>query len=385
VDRRRRIAAAAVAAVLAVGGAAGCASLSAAPGFDPSSTSAGAWAALPESPLEPRREAVGAWLDDRFVLVGGWSGPPCPPNAGCVEPEDPAHVDGASFDPSTAEWSRIADAPVPVTEMNSAVLDGRLYLLTGMHWREDSPVALLRYDPAADTWTRLPAPSKIFPRLVAGSGRLFAIPDSDELGAGRDFVFDEAAETWTELPDDPLGPSYDRQATVLDGELILTAKDLVASPGSEEPSLVRVARLSADLKEWTQLPDTESIGWNPIALSGLIVFPQTGGGDGGDVNNWGRTYYFGGIYDPADGSWRDLPSPPAGGLTGHVLTLGDRTLVGGHLLEPRSGSWTTLPALPGGERFSATAVTGDEWLLVWGGSTATDNLGDGYLVRVPEL
>src|SRR3712207_6366397 len=86
------------------------------PVLTPGETSAhraGVWSKLPDSPLSARRESVGAWLEDRFVLVGGWSGPPCPPNAGCVEPEDPPHRDGARFDPITAEWQRIADAPIP--------------------------------------------------------------------------------------------------------------------------------------------------------------------------------------------------------------------------------------------------------------------------------
>jgi hypothetical protein len=351
---------------------------------DWSVSSAGDWTALPDSPLEARHEAVGAWVDGRFVVVGGSSGPPCPPNASCVEPEDPAHRDGASFNPSTATWKRIADAPIPVSGMNAAVVDKKLYLLTGMPWRDDSPIAVLRYDPSADAWTRLPAPTEQFPELVAGSGVLFAVSGSDELGAARDFVLDEATGTWTELPDDPLGPSFDRQATVIDDALILTAKDLAASPGSEEPALVRVARLSADRTEWTLLPDTESIGWNPTAASGLIVFPQTGGADGGDVNGWGREYFFGGIYDPADGSWHDLPAPPAGGgLTGVDLAVGDRVLVGGHLLEARTGEWTVLPAVPGVDRSSETAVGGDRAILVWGGATHTENLADGYFLRLP--
>jgi hypothetical protein len=342
-----------------------------------------AWAKLPESPLSARHEATAVWVEDRFVVVGGWSGPPCPDSASCVEPEDPAHRDGAAFDPSTAEWHPIADAPIPVSGWNSAVLDGQLYLLTGAEWRDDSPVAVLRYDPDADTWTEFPAPPVDHAALLAGSGMLFAISGSDELEPARDFIFDAAAGSWAELPDDPLGPSFNRSGTVLDGELILTAKDLVESPGSEEPSLARLARLSADLAEWTAMPDTETIGGNPVAVSGLVVFPGTGGADGGEVNNWGREYFFGGIYDPSDGSWMDLPSPPAGGLPGLILTLGDRTLVGGHLLEPRSGSWTELPALPAGERRSAATAAGGEWILVWGGSTQTDNLDDGYLLEVP--
>jgi hypothetical protein len=349
----------------------------------PSVQASGIWSRLPVSPLAARREAIGEWLGDRFVVVGGWTGPPCPPSADCIPSEFPALRDGASFDPRTGEWRRIAKAPIPVSGWNSAVAGGFLYLLTGEEWRTDSPAAVLRYDPAADEWVRFPAPAGEANSLVAVGGHLLAISSSDEFGPAADWLLDPDSGEWTALPDDPLGPSFDREATDLDGALILSARDLVPSPGSEEPSLARMARLSADLREWTMLPDSEAIGGGPTAASGLIVFPFTGSADGGEVNNWGRDYFFGGIYDPADGSWRDLPvPPPEGGLPEAALTLGDRVLVGGHLLDPAAWAWTVLPAMPGGERASETIVAGDETILVWGGSTLTDNLADGYLLRL---
>ncbi|MFC0682219.1 hypothetical protein ACFFGH_30680 [Lysobacter korlensis] len=379
-DRRLRLGAA---VTLALGLLAGCAAQPAAPTPQaPSERLAGVWSQLPQSPLPARREPVGAWLDGRFVLVGGWTGPPCPPNADCAPSEDPALRDGAAFDPSITQWATIAEAPAPVSGSNAVVVDGTLYVLTGEPWLEDSPVRLLAYQPADDTWETLPTPPGLYPHLTAAGTRLLAMSGSDEFGVTGDSVFDPHRGAWRPLPDDPLGPSFDRQGVWVDGSLILTARDLVESPGSEKPAVARFARLSDDFTEWTTLPDGEVIGGGAHEVAGLIVFPELGSADGGEVNNWGRHYPFGGILEPSDASWRDLPTPPSGGLAGGILTVADRTLVGGHLLDPRTLEWTVLPTVPGTERQGATVVGGEDAILIWGGATATDNLDDGYLLRV---
>jgi hypothetical protein len=75
----------------------------------------GEWVELPVSPLSPRHGAAGAWVQQRFVLVGGWANPPCPPSASCLPPAKPALRDGARYDPATGTWQSIAKAPVPVS------------------------------------------------------------------------------------------------------------------------------------------------------------------------------------------------------------------------------------------------------------------------------
>jgi hypothetical protein len=363
--------------------AAGCTVAAPDPAFEQTVRLSGEWSRVPGGPLSPRHDALAVWLDDRFLVVGGWSTRPCPPNADCAAPEEPANSDGAMFDPATEEWTPIAEAPVPVSGHNAVVMDGRLYVSTGDEWRTDSPVGVWRYSPQPDTWRRMPAPPP-YARLVAACHRLFAFSTTDELERSRDFLLDEEAGIWLPLPDDPLGPSFDREAVWADGAMLLTAKDLVASPGSEEPSLVRLARLDADTLEWTELPDSDIIGWSPTMVGGLVVFPHTGTADGGEVDNWGRDVAFGGILNPGTGEWQPLPDPPpGGGLIGALLVSAGRTVVGGHLLDPATGDWTLVPDLPPPDRTSPAVAAGDSAILVWGGATATDNLGDGYLLTLP--
>ena len=356
-----------------------------------------AWGELPKSPLTARRDSVGAWVDDRFVIVGGWSDRPCPPLADCDYGES-AQQDGASYNPYTDMWQRIASAPVPVSQFSSVVLGGDLYLLTygvadgGLKIGTNGQPLLtfLRYNSAADVWSTLPTPPSHGP-LVAAGDRLLVIPGSDENVAGVDAVFDPADQTWTALPDDPLGPSFDRGAVWLGDSLLLTGKDLVESAGSEGPSLLRLATLDSSLTTWSTLPNAEIIGYYPLAVAERVVFPFYGTADGGAEGAWEHQFAYGGIFNPADQSWSALPELPAGSSVDDyadgalVVTVGDRVVLGGRLLlDPVAGELTALPEPGWTGRSEATVIAGPDSILVWGGaiydSTAGTNHADGYLL-----
>lgn len=364
---------------------AGCGSaVDAEPGRVPSSpTDVGAWSQLPPSPLSPRHEAACAFLDGRFYVIGGWSDPPCPPAASCVAPPEPAHRDGASFDPVSGSWQLLAPAPTPVSGvLEMTALDGQIYLLTGDVGRADSPVTFLSYDPDGDTWATLPPPPTVFPQLVAAGSKVVAISGSDGQGRSDDAVFDPGTRAWTTLPADPLGPSSVRSAAWLGDRLLLAGGDLAANG----PSVTRLATLDAPLATWSRLPDSDIIGGYPVWVAQRVVFPMTGSEDGGEVGNWGRSYDNGGILDPATGNWTRLPSPLAGGsgLEGTIGSVGDRTLVGGQLLDPRSRAWTRVPAAPWGSAYRSgqTIITGSDSIFVWGGGTDRANLAEGHLLHL---
>lgn len=355
---------------------AGCAGASESPTADPPArTGSAAWTAAPTGPLAARHSVVATWVGGRFVVVGGRSGPPCPSNAGCAPPREPALRDGAILDPAAGTWTRIAPAPVPVTGPGfpPVVVGGRVYLLT------DAPAAFLSYDPATDRWQRL-RPPPVDGALVAAGGTVLVVPTQS--GQGADAAFDPRSGRWRRLSRDPLGPSFDRSAARLGDRVLLSAKRLGADPGA--PALVRLATADAGLTRWSALPDSEIIGFAPVTAAGQVVWPYTGSADGG--GGWGRSYPEGGILDPATGSWRPLPAVPwpAGPPTCCATAVGDRVLVDGHLLQPATGEWTRVPPLPGGARNSATTAAGPDLLLVWGGATEQDDrtpLATGYLLR----
>lgn len=344
------------------------------------------WSVVAESPLSARREPAAAWVAGRFVVVGGLSNPMCADTGDCAIPPDSTLRDGAAFDPGTGTWQEIAPAPTVVFATSTAVIGEVLYILSVDVTVPEAPEALLAYDAAADQWETLPLPPGRSSQLVAAGDQLLAIPGSDEQGAMPDAVLDAATGAWRELPDDPLGPSFDRQAVWLGDRLLLAAKDLVTSPGSEEPAIVRLAELDATMTQWSSPRDTEVIGWGMVWAGGRVVFPGTGSADGGEVNNWGRSYPFGGVLNPADGSWTELgvtDEQPTGGAPGlPALAVGETVIVADGLLDPVSGAWSPLPAVPGGEVYERGVATADGLIFVWGGATTDGLVADGYLLRL---
>ena len=327
------------------------------------------WQTASVWPLEPRSYASGAWVDGKFYLVGGQLDQPCPPNADCIAPSKLLR-DGASYDPATDTWTRIADAPVAISQGRPVVVGARLYFQLG--YGADAKV--YAYQPATDSWTRIAVPNGQG-TLVAAEDQLVSISFSDEESSGYDELYDAASDRWSRLPDDPLGKSYNRYALWVNGKLLLGAHKLVANPGSEEPSFVRLAELDLNTMKWRKLPDVEVLSGFSQAIGDLVVFPETGSADGGEVNNWGRSYPMGGIYNVVSGEWFDLP-PLDGGdgvrqAWSDTSVVGDRVLASGHLLDPATRTWTLLPAPPSGNRDGQTVITSPDGILVVGGWTGS--------------
>lgn len=376
------------AAVLVVAGAlilprmAGDASIPATPAPTTSATPReyGVWKKIAASPLSPRWEALGVWVDGRYLVLGGQSDFLCPPTASCKEPD--WLTDGALYDPAADAWTSIAPMPESSGVNPMAVLGSSVYLLS---WHTAAQPALLRYDTQEDGWTTYRLPVATGGQLVAMDSALLILSETDEFGDVDDVVFDPETGEFTVLPDDPLGPSYNRTAVWLGDRLLLAAEPLVDSPGAEEPPLVRLAELDADLTTWREIGTTEILGAGSAVryASGQVVWPGLGGGDGGEVGNWGRFYYYGGIYEPNAGTWTDLPTPPSSGpLQNSAIVAGGLVELGGHLLNPVTLEWTSIPALPARDLAGATTVGGDESVLVWGGGSYETPTADGYLLWV---
>ena len=339
----------------------------------------GDWQVRATPPLSARSFASGAWLDGRFYLVGGQLDQPCPANASCLAPSRLLR-DGAGYDPATDTWRAIATAPVNISETAPVAVGGRLYYRV---YDRDGQL-VVSYDPAADAWTTLPRQAGDG-ELVAADDRLVSIAFSDETETAIDEIYDPAAGRWSRLPDDPLGASYNRAAVWVNGKLLLGAKELVAAPGSEKAPVVRLAELDLATSTWRRLPDSEVIGGGATSVSGLVVWPDQGSADGGEVNNWGRSYPMGGIYDPASGTWSELPALGAGGegvlfSRADASVSGTRLLASGHLLDPAARTWTRLTPPPAGNLEGQTVVAGPDGLLVFGGwDSLRQTSGTAYL------
>ena len=357
---------------------------------DPAGLAAGHWTTVPSAPLSARHDPVSAWVGDRFVVVGGRTEQPCPDTGSCAGPLRAAERDGASFEPSTGKWTAIAEAPTSLSAdspqgTNAVVVAGDLYVLVAGTAHDQA--AFLRYGPAADRWTRLALPADHSATVVAGKDEVFAVPNGSDGGRVRvqEFAAGQDSGSWHTLPADPLGKADFRQATWFDGRLMLAGPPLATNPGSAGAD-VRITWWNPDTDTWSKPVTGKVTGDDPTTVGSRIVWPGNGAG---------RTSTSGGILDPAAEHWSKLPSPlDRDGLDrASGLVAGSRIVVGdpaaspaggrGQLLDPASREWTAIPPLPGPDRFgSALAASGDD-ILVWGGGTATENLADGYLLRLP--
>jgi hypothetical protein len=355
------------------------------------------WVELETPPLGPRSHVMGVWSGREVFYVGGDTGL-CPPNAECAPPEDPLLADGAALDPSTGSWRAITASPVPFSSASTAVVGDDIYFLVAgsLGWRGAEP-AFLRYSIGADAWEELAQPpgDPGWYQLVATDGVVVAFSSSDEFGARPDLVFHPSNGAWEQLPADPLSPGFDRTMVWSRPHVYLFDHELVPNPGSEVPSLTRAARLDLNTGEWERLPDSQILGTGPWFVEDqIMVNPNLGSADGGEVGNWGRSYPFGGIFDTASTTWSQLPQapqadPPAGGfgydISAGVLGSTDALIYAteGWLLDLESRSWIELPQLPGSDTYTQRmVVTAGADAVVFGGESWGDglDLDDGQLL-----
>ncbi len=335
------------------------------------------WRAVPAGPLSPRAGALGLWTGSEVLLIGGSDAAPCPPSASCVPPDVPPLADGAAFDPQTGTWRRIADSPVPFEWAQAVVIRKTAYLwIPGSPGRPNADSAFLTYHVRQDRWQELPLPanSDRFGGIVQAGDGIVAYAGTDEQGEQPDLVFDPAVGSWSELPPDPLSPSFDRSMAWSGEELLLFDHELVPNPGSEKPSVTRAAALDLESGSWRRLPDSEILASGPWVIDDArLINPMLGSADGGDTNNWGRNYPYGGILEPASGRWSALPDPPDGeeDFASGVLTesLGHYFGHRGWILDAATDTWIQVPPLANDELVTdRTVVSAGADLLVFGGA-----------------
>jgi hypothetical protein len=333
-----------------------------------------AWQEVSDLPLKARSGPVVVWTGTEALVIGGDTGPMCPPNADCAAPPDYAE-DGAAYDPETTNWRRLSDAPTGVASYApSAYVDGVAYVLTDER--------LLAYDVAADSWSIVEPPGDVsWSGLVAHRDKLVLPWGSDEETVRPDHVYDPSTQEWSTLPEDPIGPAFSRTVASTPHGLVLTGHELVDNPGSEEPSVVLAALLDDDGR-WRRLPDSDQLGGGFLAWSGTrLVDPSLGGADGGEVNGWGRTVPYGGILELPSGTWSHLPDPPrelSGGWPAYAHN-GPFFANAGYVYDDRAESWTYLPRPAGAPEQIGPAVWMGDRLLVVGGEEWRD--GEGFRSR----
>ena len=361
----------------------------------------GGWVRLPDPPLSGRSEASIVGVGDDVIVFGGTDFL-CPPNASCESGDSVAFADGAAFNRSSNQWRPIADLPVPTVRAATAVLGDQVFTLTrglGPARRE-----LIAYDVGDDTWLQIGLPYETAAHrswsIVATDNAVVLYATTDENGTAPDWVLDPAEKSWSELPDDPLGPAFNRSMVWNGAALFLFDKALVESPGGADgPSYTRAARYQDGA--WTALPTADTIGPGPALVHGhRLIAPRLGCADGGDNNSYGRCIPYGAVFDTIANEWGELPNAPGkgrkditayGGVSGTDLVAGSTR---GLFFDATTEEWFDLPPLDsdpdpgssdaGNQRFVTrrAASVGDAIVVVGGAKFGPDGatlLADAYI------
>jgi hypothetical protein len=169
-----------------------------------------------------------------------------------------AGPDGAAYDPAEDAWRELPPAPYAL-ERAHAVWTGREMIVYGMREPSPHPAEGLAYDPTRDSWREI-APFVLSPQasMVVWTGREMVAWDY-ELQAG---AYDPASNTWRRLPDLPL-EFYECYA---DGALAGDGFVLAWHCG-------QAAILDLATESWRELPrPPRSVVGNPVAADGVVLF-----------------------------------------------------------------------------------------------------------------
>jgi serine/threonine protein kinase/N-acetylneuraminic acid mutarotase len=318
------------------------------------------WVELP--PLsQPRAAGAAAVVGGRLVVTGGVGA-----NGRLLNTTE-------VFDRNT--WKFGAEMPTPRQMLGAASDDKVVYAVGGTDGTAELPT-VEAYDPAADSWTSLPALPE--PRSDLGvaiaDARLVAVGG---LSAGRVLktasVMDLATKTWAGLPD---------MSTARHGMAVAAVeKSVYAIGGATDANNTQVTSTAEVLKlaprklqpasAWRSLPDAPT----PRLMMAWTVLDDKIWIAGGMSH--GETLQIVQSYDPQTGAW--LAQPPLPVPLHHATATtysGEMVVIGGasHELANasnkvyalRGGSWVELPNLTHARAAAAAAVVGDK-LVVAGG------------------
>ncbi|MGW9028925.1 carboxypeptidase regulatory-like domain-containing protein [Streptomyces sp. NPDC055722] len=211
--------------------------------YDPA---VGSWARIADLP-ELRTAATGAFVDGTLYVVGGLGYP----HAGSGTVESTTYA----YHPSSDSWSRVADLPQGEFLANSAVFDGKLYVIGGQT-AAGSSTAAYRYDTADNTWTRIAdyptamdsgGCGGIVVGIVCAGGE--TVQQSTTTSLASTYVYHPKTDTWTHGADMPYNDFLGSYSSA-NGELQVTGG--VSLPGEQTHRAVQYDPV-ADV--WTDLPD----------------------------------------------------------------------------------------------------------------------------------
>jgi N-acetylneuraminic acid mutarotase len=294
-----------------------------------------AWRTFPKPPIEGQWGAKPVWTGKQLLLLSPWiAGPP---------------FGGVALDPATERWRQLPHAPVEPagTQPDYPYGTTQLQVWTGKELVVVLDHMTVSYNPATNRWRQGPPPPFV----------PLSMPPPAAFWTGKEVLF------WDGGP---------------------LRKGAADSGG-------RGAAYNPTTRRWRELPAAplRNRGGAHTAWTGKVLLVIGGSGTRQD-----ETFRDGAAYEPAKDSWTALPAPPAGvalptGDGAAAVWTGDELLLwngsgvnagqaaGGAVYNPASGTWRQLPAAPGLPRLGAATVWTGEELLAFGGIDPEQTAGIG--------
>lgn len=318
------------------------------------------WVEMPHM-LQARSAAAAAVVGDRLVVTGGV-------DAGGALLNTTEVFDGNA-------WSLGAPLPTP-RQMLAAASDGKLVYAVGGTNGNSELATVEAYDPAAKTWTSLPA----LPQARSDLG--VAITDGRLVAAGgvasgqvlkTVSVFDLMTKTWAGLPDMTTARHGMAVAAVETSVYAIGGSTAVGDgqPTASAEVLKLPPRKIQPAAQWRSLPDAPTarlmMAWAVLNDKIWIL---------GGLRN-GVALQTVESYDPHRGTWETGPPLPvplhhaaAATYRGEVVVLGGASEnlanASNKVFALRGGSWVELPSLTHARAAPAAAVVGDKLVAVGG-------------------
>jgi hypothetical protein len=209
----------------------------------------------------------GVWTGDEVIVFGG-----------VTELGRGQNVGAAAYNPTTNEWRRLSNAPIPLERSAEAAYGaGSIYVWpsTVEPLQPQTPIEYIIED---DRWELLPAPPAEYaprsPSIVWTGTELLAwgvgqVTDGDAAGLG--LSYDPGQKAWTPLPPAPLEPFNWNEGTVSSQAMVWTGTQVIIWTGligtAWDSSTSTVASFDPANSTWTLLSPA------PVRTSGLYNIP----------------------------------------------------------------------------------------------------------------
>ena len=206
--------------------------------------------------------------------------------------------------------------------------------------------------------------------MIVWGGHLTAYERERYDGAGA--AYDPETDSWRRLPRGPLPAGYDAMGAWTGEEVVVMSTPMGNDP-EDYPKFDELAAYDPVSDSWRSLARPPHVSWvgPPVAFvdGKLCVLSLFGTVDGREVDNYGKDYETGGIYDYSIDRWKPHADPPQRpNQTWEQTAMGDEIVIDGLVYRPSTDTWRTLPEFPLREREFPVVVWTGRQLIVWGGA-----------------